>query len=169
MQQNMVVREETKSDTCDNICATRAWNRQGKAWQGWCQSGADLACRFTAGVDTVVVTLRLLTKSLREGQFHLATNHGNCSKGGMIHGEDILMNSTNFVSDDVKSNVGNAGHYINKRKEGCPWCYCHEMAHDSQIQMAMISAKLATSMEEERVQGTNTTGKATPSRQGCSA
>ncbi len=65
------------------------------------------------------------------------------------------MNSANLVGDDVNSDARNARHYINERKGECPWCYCHEMAHDSQIQMAMSSAKLANSMEEGRVQGGN--------------
>jgi hypothetical protein len=47
------------------------------------------------------------------------------------------MNSANLVDNDVKSNAGNAGHYINEWKGGCPWCYCHKMANDSQIQTAI--------------------------------
>jgi hypothetical protein len=66
-----------------------------------------------------------------------------------------LMNSANLIDNDVKSDAGGTRHYINKRKGRCPWCYCHKMAHDSQIQMTMSSAKLANSMEERRVQGGN--------------
>jgi hypothetical protein len=61
------------------------------------------------------------------------------------------MNSADLVGNNVKTDAGNVRHYINEWKGGCPWCNCHKVAHDSQMQMATSSAKLANSMEEGRV------------------